>query len=191
MRKHGMPALLCGLILLLTTACGGESLEESGDSGSGEAGSVTVAGQDFTEMQIMAEMYKAVLEAKGYSVDLKLVGTRDIYLPELKSGAVDIAPEYAGSITDALQLEVNGADAPLVSSPDLAETMQAFEKLAEPIGLTALQPAKATDQNAYAVTEDYAAEHDLTTLSDLGRLGEPIKLARPPTVKTARTAGSG
>src|SRR5690606_13995568 len=72
--------------LLATAACGGESLEDSnsednsGSDGSTEnKGSLTLSGQNFTEMEIMAEMYKQVLENAGYDVTTKLVTTRDIY----------------------------------------------------------------------------------------------------------------
>ncbi|MPZ62738.1 MAG: amino acid ABC transporter substrate-binding protein [Propionibacteriales bacterium] len=182
-RHHALATLACSAALLLTAACGGESLEQSGTDSDGDAGAggrITLAGQDFPEMQIMSEMYKAVLENAGYTVDLRLVQTRDIYLPELESGAVDVVPEYAGSITDALTLEANGPNAELVSSHDVDDTMAEFEKLAEPAGLTALEPSEATDQNAYAVTEEFAQQHDLTTLTDLGDLGQPIKLAAAP-----------
>ena len=40
-----------------------------------------------------------------------------------------------------------------------------------------LDPAKATDQNAFAVTKDSRPEHNLTTLSDLAALHQPITLA--------------
>ena len=42
-----------------------------------------------------------------------------------------------------------------------------------------LEPSQATDQNAFFVTQDFADENNLTTLSDLAALGEPIKLAAP------------
>ena len=40
-----------------------------------------------------------------------------------------------------------------------------------------LQPAQAQNANAYAVTQEYAEQNNLTTLSDLGKLGKPIALA--------------
>jgi osmoprotectant transport system substrate-binding protein len=136
-----------------------------------------LGGQDFTEMQIMASIYEQLLEDAGYTVDSQLVSTRKVYLRDLQNGKIDIVPEYAGSITDELNLAANGPDAEQVSSNDIDETMTALRNLLEPDGLTALEPAKATDQNAFATTTEYAEENGLTTLSDLGALGEPITLA--------------
>ncbi len=186
MARISMRGLLAGLaasFLLLVAGCGSDDplAEDSGSGSDGSAsedkGSLVLGGQDFTEMQIMASMYELVLEEAGYSVDAELVGTRDVYIRDLQQGNIDVVPEYAGSITDELQAQVNGPDAPQVSSNEIDETMDALNELLQPLNLVALAPAEATDQNAFAVTEDFAAENDLSTLSDLGDLGEPITLA--------------
>ncbi|MDQ3663256.1 MAG: ABC transporter substrate-binding protein [Actinomycetota bacterium] len=164
--------------ILLASACGGDDpLADDGGSSSEDKGTLVLGGQDFTEMQIMASMYQLMLEEAGYTVDAELVGTRDVYIKDLQDGNIDLVPEYAGSITDELQARVNGADAPQVSSSDVDETISALNELLQPMGLVALAPAEATDQNAFAVTEAFAADNNLTTLSDLGALGEPITLA--------------
>jgi osmoprotectant transport system substrate-binding protein len=173
-----------GAVLLATAACGGDSLESSGsDAGSGDGGdkgSVVVGGQDFTESQVLAAIYQQVLENQGYTVQTKLVTTRDVYLPELSNGGVDIVPDYLAGITDYLNTEKNGPDAPLVSSNDPDETLEALKPLAEEKGISILPPSDATDQNAFFVTQDFADENSLTTLSDLAALGDPIKLGAPP-----------
>jgi osmoprotectant transport system substrate-binding protein len=55
--------------------------------------------------------------------------------------------------------------------------MTALRKLAGPRGLTVLDPGRAVDQNAFAVTRKYAARHHLRTLSDLGRSRLKVRLA--------------
>jgi osmoprotectant transport system substrate-binding protein len=184
-------ALALGTAALLTTAaCGGDdnSLENSGDTGdsttgSTDMGSLTISGQDFTEMQIMAAMYQQVLEAAGYDVTLKLVQTRDIYIKGLGDGSIDVVPEYLAGITDFLNTEANGDNAETVSTNDPDETLAALEPLADAKGITMLQPSSATDQNAFFVTQDFADEHSLTTLSDLAALDTPITLAAPADCK--------
>ena len=181
MRLRSLTLPVAVLALLAASACGGDDpLADDGDSGSddsGDKGTLVLGGQDFTEMQIMASIYQQLLEDAGYTVDTQLVSTRKVYLRDLQNGSIDIVPEYAGSITDELNLAVNGPDAEPVSSNDIGETMDALNELLQPDGLIALEPAAATDQNAFATTTDYAEENDLTTLTDLGELGEPITLA--------------
>jgi osmoprotectant transport system substrate-binding protein len=172
------------VVMLAAAGCGGDDLEDS-DSGSdnsgssGDKGSVVVGGQDFTEMQVMAAIYQKLLEGEGYSVETKLVTTRDVYLPELSNGNVDIVPDYLAGITDFLNTDANGADAPLVSSNDPDETLAALEPLAEAKGISILPPSDATDQNAFFVTQEFAEQNGLQTLSDLAALGQPIKLGAP------------
>jgi len=175
-------------LLLVTAACGGDSLESSG-SGSGsdtggsastDKGSAVVGGQDFTESQILASIYQQLLENQGYSVQTKLVTTRDVYLPELSKGNVSIVPDYLAGLTDFLNTEQNGADAPLVSSHDPDETLAALEPLAKEKGISILPPSDATDQNAFFVTKQFADDNSLTTLSDMAALGKTIKLGAPP-----------
>jgi osmoprotectant transport system substrate-binding protein len=182
MRKQRLLALLLAPLLLAMAACGGDddSLEGTDSGGGGDKGKVVVGGQDFTESQIMAAIYQKLLENDGYTVQTKLVTTRDVYLPELSKGNVDIVPDYLAGLTDFLNTEKNGPDAPLVSSNDVDKTLAALKPLAEAKGISILPPSDATDQNAFFVTQDFADENDLTTLSDLGALGQPIKLGAPP-----------
>jgi osmoprotectant transport system substrate-binding protein len=173
------------IALLAAAACGGDSLEDSGDdSGSNgdtsDKGSLNLYGQNFTEMQIMSEMYAQVLENAGYDVSVKLVATRDIYIREMKAGRVDVVPEYVAGIADLLNVQANGENAEPITSNDPEESLAALEPLAEDAGITMLEPSEATDQNAFAVTQEFADENDLTTLSDYAAMGEPIKLAAAP-----------
>jgi osmoprotectant transport system substrate-binding protein len=168
--------------LLLVGAGCGDDLEKSdsgGDSGGGDKGSVVVGGQDFTESQVLASIYQKVLENEGYDVETKLVTTRDVYLPELAKGNVDIVPDYLAGITDFLNTEANGPDAELVSSNDPDATLAALEPLADAKGIAILPPSEATDQNAFFVTTEFAEQNDLETLSDFAALGQPIKLGGP------------
>ncbi len=68
-------------------------------------------------------------------------------------------------------------DAEPVATGDVDETVEALRPLAEEKGLEVLEPADAANQNAFFVHSDFAAQHDLRTLSDLGALGQPIVLA--------------
>jgi len=152
----------------------------SNDTAGSDKGSIDLSGQNFTEMQIMAEMYSQLLENEGYSVSTKLVDTRDVYIKELQSGGVDVAPEYVGALADFLNVTQNGEDAETVTSPDPTESLKALEPLADKANITLLEPADASDQNAFAVTQEFAEQNDLATLSDLGALGQPIVLAAAP-----------
>jgi len=179
-------ALMSSAALLLATlaACGDDSnsLEESDnatDSGSSDKGSLVLGGQDFTEMQIMAAMYSEVLSKAGYDVETQLVTTRDVYVPELTKGNVDVVPDYLAGMADYLNSTQNGENAEPITSNDPNATLEGLKPLADKAGITMLQPSQATDQNAFIVTKEFAEENNLTTLSDLAAMNKPIKLAAP------------
>ncbi len=169
-------ALTAGL-----AACGGDSLEDDGKgadkAGGDKKGSLVVGSARFTEQKVLAELYVGVLEKAGYDAEVKTVQNREIYKPELKKGSIDVAPEYAATLAEFLNLEKNGPKAETVASSDLGATVSALEKLAKPEGLKVLPAGEAVDQNAFAVSKEYAEKHKLKTLSDLGKSGEKVKIA--------------
>jgi osmoprotectant transport system substrate-binding protein len=155
---------LVAIPLMFTAACGGGG------------GKVVIVGQKFTEADIMTQLYKAVLDDAGFDTSVKNLGARDIYLGPLSKGDVTISADYLSSMTEALNRKANGDDAAKVASPDADATLAELNKLAKKEGLTALEPAKAQDANAFAVTKQFAETNNLTTLSDLGASGLSVKL---------------
>ncbi|MFE1552230.1 glycine betaine ABC transporter substrate-binding protein [Streptomyces sp. NPDC058718] len=170
-------------------ACGGDSLEggkkkdsgSAGDAPAGaEKGSLVVGAAAFTESKVLAELYAQSLRAAGYSVSITTVKNRELYEPSLESGEIDVVPEYAATIAEFLNAKANGPKAPEdkpVASGDAAATVDALRKLAEPRGLKVLEVGEAVDQNAFAVTKEFAEKNKLKTLSDLGRAKLKVKIA--------------
>ncbi|WP_055546454.1 ABC transporter substrate-binding protein [Streptomyces sp. NBRC 110028] len=162
------------------TGCGGDSLEKSGggdSSGKPGKGSLVIGTASFAESKILAELYAGLLEHAGYSTSIKTVDTRELYEPALEKGQMDVVPEYAATLAEFLNQKKNGPNAEPVASSDVDDTVKALKKLAEPRGLKVLDAGKAVDQNAFAVSGKFAKEHDLKTLSDLGKSGQKVKLA--------------
>ncbi|WP_231632080.1 ABC transporter substrate-binding protein, partial [Streptomyces clavuligerus] len=171
---------LAGATLAVAGACmTGPSLEnrDRGTVPPGDSHRLTVGSAGFTESDLLAQLYALLLRNAGHPADVLTVTNREIYEPALESGRIDVVPEYAATFADWLNAKANGAGAPPVGSPDLATTMTALRRLAEPRGLDVLPPGRAVDQNAFAVGREYAARHGLKTLSDLGRSKLPVRLA--------------
>ncbi|MFI2298464.1 ABC transporter substrate-binding protein [Actinacidiphila glaucinigra] len=162
-------------------ACGGDSLEKSGGGGSspagGSKGSLTVGSAGFTESTVLAQLYSQLLTDAGYKTTIKTVDNRELYEPALEKGQIDVVPEYAATLAEFLNAKANGKDAAPVASSDVDATVQALSELAAPRGLKVLPAGEAVDQNAFAVTKDFAQKNDLKTLSDLGKSKIKVKLA--------------
>jgi osmoprotectant transport system substrate-binding protein len=122
-------------------------------------------------------MYRQLLAAGGVDAHVKTVANRELLEPALAKGEVGLAPDYAATLAEFLNLKENGPDAAPVASPDVATTMDALTGLAAKQNLRLGVPARAVDQNAFAVTRDFAAKNNLKTLSDLGASGLPVRIA--------------
>lgn len=171
-----------GVLAAGLTACGGDSLEKSGTGGGGGSAkpgenALVIGSAGFTESRVLAEIYAGLLKDAGYSPTIKTTEARELYEPELEKGRIDVVPEYAATLAEFLNKKQNGKDAPTVASADAGATVTALRKLAEPRGLKVLDPGRAVDQNAFAVTQEFAEKHQLKTLSDLGKSGQEVKLA--------------
>jgi osmoprotectant transport system substrate-binding protein len=177
-RRLPLIALVAGGALALS-ACAGDDALDSGGGGSATSGgeTVVVGGANFTEMLVMQAMYVELLEDAGFTTETVTADNRELYFPELSSGKIDVVPEYAATLAEFLNLGENGPDAQPIATNDAASTVEAMRPLAEAQNVEILDPAEAADQNGYAVTQGFAQQNNLTTLSDLGALGQPVTLA--------------
>jgi osmoprotectant transport system substrate-binding protein len=162
-------------LVFVATACG------STGSGTPTAskGTLTVAGFNFPESSILAEIYGQALAHDGYTINYKLLlGTREVVAPALESGQVDLYPGYA-----ATDLEFYNKGAGEANGDPVATTAKLNSHL-QPLGLTALTPSPAVDQNAFAVTTATQKKYSLAKLSDLTPIGGQLTLGAGPECPT-------
>ncbi|WIY81909.1 ABC transporter substrate-binding protein [Propionimicrobium sp. PCR01-08-3] len=166
-----LPALLSAVLLALTlAACGSDDpLDDSGGSASsGDGQTLVIGSQQYYSNEIIAELYAQALEADGYQVDRQYqIGQREVYMPELESGSIDLLPEYTGNL---LQY-IDESKATGTSDEVLAALSDSL-----PDGLRALDIAEATDQDSYTVTRATADEYGLESIADLAKLPQPVTI---------------
>lgn len=165
---------LLGLVLATTTLAACSSSPDNPE--------ITIGAFNFTESQILAEIYGEALSAGGYEVSVLQSTNREVLLPALAAGEVQIVPEYLGTFTEFLNIAENGPEAGPAANGNVDQTYQEAEALAGLLGISVLTPSPAADQNAFAVRADLASTHDLVTLSDLAALSKTtnIRLGGPP-----------
>ncbi|MDS2173589.1 ABC transporter substrate-binding protein [Nesterenkonia sp. CL21] len=173
--RLGRPALvsaaLLGLAALALSACGAEDpLADGGDDDAGaEGGALVVGSQQYYSNTIIAELYAQRLEAGGHEVDRQFdIGQREVYMPELEAGDIDVFPEYAGNLLQYVDAEAEASD--------LEEILAGLEQ-SLPEGISALEPAEATDQDSFVVTAEFAQEHQLRSVGDLANVDEDLRIA--------------
>ena len=161
-----------------TSASGGASNPLGGGAASG---TVVIGSANFPENELLAEVYALALQKKGVKVTTKLnIGAREVYYPQVKSGAITIIPEYNGTL---LTVEAD----PTSTAKTTAEVDAALAaKL--PSTLTVLNPAPAQDSDSITVTAATAAKYHLKSIADLKPYASSMVLGGPPEFKT-RTDG--
>jgi osmoprotectant transport system substrate-binding protein len=174
--KSGSTWTVAALTVLVTAvaACG-----STNSSGTTSKGTITVAGFNFPESSVLAELYGQALAHDGYSVNYKLnLGTRKVVAPALQSGQIDIYPGYAAS---ELEYYNNGAGE---ATADPAATTTKLNTYLAKINAEALTPSQAFDGNAYAVTQATATKYNLKTLSDLTAVAGQLVFGAGPECPT-------
>ncbi|MBA2264234.1 MAG: ABC transporter [Chloroflexi bacterium] len=137
---------------------------DQADESIGAGASIVVGSTNFYEQEILAELYAGVLEANGFEVERRFqLGAREVVVPALESGEIDLIAEYAAT---ALEFFNEGAGE---ATPDAAETAGILNERIAERGLTALEAATATNQNAIVVTRETADQYGLSAISDLAQ----------------------
>jgi osmoprotectant transport system substrate-binding protein len=130
----------------------------------GLEGDITVGSTNFPEQEILGEIFAQMLESNGANVERKFqLGNREVVFPALESGEIDVLAEYAATV---LEFVNEGAGE---ATDDAEATATKLRERLEPLELTALDPAEATDQNAFVVTKATADQYGLAKLSDLAK----------------------
>jgi osmoprotectant transport system substrate-binding protein len=174
-------AALAASMLLLTACGGGGDPLAAGGSGQPSAGAapsdtIVVGSANFTESQILAEIYAQALEAKGVTVEKRLnIGSREAYIPGLQDGSIDLIPEYTGVL-----LQYFDQSAEQTESEEVYTALQAVV----PGNLTVLEKSAAEDKDAVVVTRETATRLNVRSLADLGPQCGQLVFGGPPEFRT-------
>ena len=123
------------------------------------AAPVVVGSKRFTESYILGEIVRQSLQAQGVGAEHRQgLGNTGILEQALASGAVDVYPEYTGTIVRELLKRPQTA-----GNPSLAE----LNEWLAPRGLKVAVPLGFNNTYALAMLESRAAELGITRISDL------------------------
>ncbi|KKD08608.1 ABC transporter substrate-binding protein [Streptomyces sp. WM6386] len=156
------------------TSLDGEGAGTGGGGGSSKSG-VTIGTANFTENQVLGYLYAAVLEAAGVKVKVRPnLGTREILIPALRGGDIDLLPEYQGALLHYLDPKATATE---------EGAMQNALAVALPAGLQVLPYGMAEDSDAFVVTRETARKYGLTSLADLRKQNGKLVIGAAPEVK--------
>lgn len=173
MPKVPFRSLLVALLglSLIASSCG----SSGGGTSSGSKGTITFGAFDFPESNILASIYGGALKDAGYTVKYRAnLGNRQLVAPAVQRGDIDL---YAGYTASDLEFFDGQKQLATTSAQENAQQLNTF---LQPKGLKALTPARATDENAFAVTKQTASRYHLQTLSELAPVSNQLVFGGPP-----------
>jgi len=147
------------LVALVAIAGCGTSASTSGKPGSGVK--VTVGSKNDADSQLLGSMYALLLENAGYTVTQKIpLGQTPVLDAAIKSGAIDIYPEFTGTSLTVYKL------------PQTSDPQQAYQSVASyyesTFKLTWLNAAYGlNDSYGICTSQANAAKYHLSSLDDL------------------------
>lgn len=173
--------LALGLAGGLLAGCGSSDSLEGGTEA--ESGTIVVGSQDYYSNEIIAEIYAQALEAADYQVERDFrIGQREVYMGEVENGSVDLFPEYSGPLLQYWEPDTTAR---------LGDEVHTELVDAAPEGLSVLEDAPATDQDAYVVTRELAQEYNLTSIPDLINIPGPLVLGANSEAETRPNGPTG
>jgi osmoprotectant transport system substrate-binding protein len=129
---------------------------------------IVIGSANFTESELVAQIYAAALTAKGVDATTKLdIGAREVYLQAMQEGSVTLFPEYTGGLLAYYDKS---------SSAHSADDVYAALKKALPAELTVLQYSPAQDQDSVTVTKETADKYHLESIGDLAAVAGDMTL---------------
>jgi osmoprotectant transport system substrate-binding protein len=196
-RSRWAALLLLLVLALVATACSSDEADDADEPAAGTTdaaadgvteaaadepadepaadGEIVVGSTNFDEQELVAEMYALALEDAGFTVERRYqLGSREVVLPALTSGEIDVYPEYVGT---ALEFLNEGAGE---ATGDTAATTELLRERFAEMGVLVLEPSEAQDKNGLVVRPETAEELGLETVSDLAEVAGELTLGGPP-----------
>jgi osmoprotectant transport system substrate-binding protein len=163
-------AISFGVALLLGTTAGAGAATPT----------VTIGTKNFTEQYVLGQLYKQVLEAKGYKVVYKEnIGSSELIDAAFKSGKINFYPEYTGVLV------ANVAKQPLpktaVATWAAAKKFEADERNA-----TLYKMTPFSDTDSFGMLTSTAKKLGVKTIADMKKV-KSFSYAAYPECKTRIT----
>jgi osmoprotectant transport system substrate-binding protein len=181
--RAGAVGGLAVLISVALAACGSSGTASSGKTSSNPLapsaakGTVVVGSANFPEDELLAEIYVLALQGKGVKVTSKFnIGARNVYYPQVVSGAISILPEYNGAL---LFTSLDPKSTATTTAQVNAELQAKLPSSVEILGSSAAQ-----DKDSVTVTQATATKDHLSAISDLKPYAKNMVIGGPPEFKT-------
>ncbi|MDO4649855.1 MAG: glycine betaine ABC transporter substrate-binding protein [Eubacteriales bacterium] len=133
-------------------------------------GTIRVGSKDFTENEVVAEVYARALEDAGYTVERKFDIASSVIHQSITSDEIDLYPEYTGTGLISIL-----GESPLTDADAVYQKVK--EEYASQFDITWLEYAQANDGQGIFVSKKISDELGITTISELQAHASEVRFA--------------
>ncbi len=163
MRKLWKKMAAAVLIMALAGIC-------TAAASDGEKGTIRIGSKDFTENEIVAELYALALEDAGYKIERIMDISSSVIHTSIVNNEIDLYPEYTGTgLISILKMD------PLTDAQEVYETVK--KAYAEQYDLVWLDYAEANDGQGLFISRKASDEYGITTISQLQENASKLRFA--------------
>ncbi|HEX4364103.1 MAG TPA: glycine betaine ABC transporter substrate-binding protein [Solirubrobacteraceae bacterium] len=165
-----LAALLIAAVVLAGCGGGGDGAVTVGSPRAAAGPEIRIGAKNFTEQEILGQLYSRALRAQGFDVVLKSdVGSSEIIHRALQNGALDMYPEYIGVLLSEV---ANDRRRPrrAMAAYEAAKTFEHHN------GFSLLAQTPFADSNALGVTPAFAKRHGVHAIGDLKKLAGTVRI---------------
>ena len=131
---------------------------------------IRVGSKDFTENEIVAELYALALEDAGYKVERIMDISSSVIHTSIVNDEIDLYPEYTGTgLISILKMD------PLTDEQEVFDTVK--NAYAGQYDLVWLDYAPANDGQGLFISKKASDEYGITTISELQEHAEKLRFA--------------
>ena len=131
---------------------------------------IRVGSKDFTENEIVAELYALALENAGYNVERIMDISSSVIHTSIVNDEIDLYPEYTGTgLISILKMD------PLTDEQEVFDTVK--NAYASQYDLVWLDYAPANDGQGLFISKKASDEYGITTISELQEHAEKLRFA--------------
>lgn len=162
-------------VALVVVAIGGNLVNKKSDK------HLTVGASNFTEVYIVGNIYKELIEAKtDIQVDTTFgLASTSLEMTAMENGDIDMVVDYSGQVyLSVLGLPLN------TNTDEVYEILS--EKMRDDYNISVSAPLGYNNTYAMSVRPEIAEQYQLETLTDLMAVAPELRLAVPPTSPSGR-----
>jgi osmoprotectant transport system substrate-binding protein len=152
------------------------SKSSSSSSSKANSGKVIVGSANFTESQVLGQLYAQAIAAKGVNVSTKPdIGSRELYIKALKDKSISVVPEYTGNLLQYFDKNTKARSSKQVDKQ--------LPEVAKKKGFRVLRTSSAIDQDTYVVSQKVAKKYHVTSIEDLSKVSGGVTVGGPTELK--------